>query len=889
MLSDLRYRLRALYSRRAVDAEMDDELQFHLERQAEKYLQRGLPPEEAARRARLDLGGRQQVREECREARGLGWLEGLAQDLRYAARTLWQSPVFAAVAVLSLALGIGANTAIFSVLDALLLKPLPVRDPARLIALGQAEGDYNCTYALWEQIRSHQDVFSETFAYSSIEFDLASGGERQPAHGLYVSGNYFTALGIRARLGRTFIPADDRRGGPPVAVLSYDFWQSRYGGASNVVGRAIRLDDRPFQIVGVAARGFFGMDVGDRFDVAIPVTAEALLSPDRIWMDEQFNWWLTVVGRLKPEVDFARAAARLNVLAPALYRTAVPDDTHDPRRPYFVLHPAATGVSELRARYRQATLLLMGMAGLVLLIACANLANLLLSRAGARSREVAVRLALGAGRPRLVRQFLTESLLLSLAGAALGAGFAQLASRLLVAWISSSRNARFLDLSPDLRMLAFTGGLAVVTGLLFGLAPALRSTHLAPQAALKEGARGLTESRHRLGLGRSLMTVQVALSLILLIGAGVFVRSLQLLLAQDTGFRRDHVLLVAPDLRASGYSRQRQSAAAADLLDRLGLLPGVQAASLSVVTPISGHAWQWHAVADTPGESPRDIDSFFNLVSPGFFRTMATPLLAGRDFTSRDTAASPPVAIVNEAAAGMLYRGANPLGRLFRHHPFIPTDIAVQVVGVVKDAKYRLLRDQPPPTIYLPVTQNPTPLPAKAIFELRFLGPLADLTARVAEAVRATDPRIGLDFQLLSTQIDDSLLQDRLVARLASFFGILALALASIGLYGVVAYAAARRRSEIGIRMALGATRGAVIWLVLRENAGLLAAGIPLGLAATLAAARLVRTMLFGLTPTDPMTIGAAVGILLAVAALAGYLPARRAAGADPLTALREE
>ena len=889
MISDLRYRLRALFFRRAADAEMDEELRFHLERQAAKYRERGLSPEAAARRARLDFGGAEQVREECRDARGLGWLESLGQDLRYAVRTLRQSPVFAAVAVLSLALGIGANTAIFSVLDALLLKPLPVRDAERLVALGQDDSDYTSTYALWQQIRLHQDVFSETFAYATTEFDLAPGGERQDVHGLYVSGNYFSALGIAARVGRTFVPADDRRGGPPVAVLSYDFWQRRYSGDPAAVGRLLRVEGRPFQIIGVAARGFFGMEVGERFDVAIPVTAEFPMHPGRAWQEEQDNWWLTVAGRLKPGVDVARATARLNRLAPALYRVAVPDDRHDAGRPYFVLHPAGKGISELRGRYGQSLVLLMGMVGMVLLIACANLANLLLARAGARSREVAVRLALGAGRGRLVRQFLTESLLLSLAGAALGVLLAQFASRLLVAWISSSRETRFLDLSPDGRLLAFTGALAIGTGLVFGLAPALRATRLAPQMALKEGARGLTESRRRLGLGRALVTVQVALSLVLLIGAGLFVRSLRLLLAQDLGFRRDHILLVTPDLRGPADAPERQTAVLAELLGRLRQLPGVRAAARSEVTPIGGGTWQWDVQVDTAGQGPRGVHCYFNLVSPGFFRTMGTRLVAGRDFDSGDSGSGPLVALVNETAARRLYPGANPVGETYGDKAFSHAEVRVQVVGVVEDAKYRTLRDQPPPTIYLPMTQNPAPFAGNGTYELRFGGPLADLVARVKEAVRAADPRIALDFRLLSTQIDDSLLQERLVARLASFFGVLALVLASIGLYGVVAYGATRRRTEIGIRMALGATRGGVVWLVLRETAALLLVGILLGLGGALAGAGLVRRMLFGLTPGDPATVAGAIGLLLVVAAAAGYFPARQAAHADPLAALREE
>jgi predicted permease len=888
MLSDLRYRLRALFSHRAIETEMGDELRFHIERQAEKYIARGMTPEEAARRARLEFGGEQQIREECRDARGTRWIDDLFRDVRYALRGFRQSPVFAAVAVLSLALGIGANTAIFSVLDALLLKPLPVREPASLVALGQMAGDYTSSYALWRQIRQHQDVCSETFAYSTDEFDLAAGGEKQPVRGLYVSGDYFSALGVPARLGRVLEADDDRRGGPPVAVLNYDFWRNRYGADPDIAGRVIRLDNRPFLIVGVAARGFFGMDVGDRFDVAIPVSAEPLMHPQRVWMDEPDVWWLTVVGRLKPGADLARAAARLNVLGPGMYKIAVPDNQHDPGHPYFVLYPAATGLSDLREEGRDASVLLMAMVGLVLLIACANIANLLLARAGARSREVAVRLALGASRGRLIRQFLTESVLLSLTGAALGVLFARFAAGALVAWISASHNARFLDLSPDLRIIGFIAALAVLTGLLFGLAPALRATRVVAQPALKEGGRGLAGSRRNLGLGRALVVSQVALSLVLLVGAGLFVRSLGKLLGQDAGFRRENILLVEPDLRAARYSRARESTVYADLLDRLRHLPGVISAARSVVTPISGRTWQWQVGVSAPG-GERRIHSFFNLVSPGFLRTMGTPLLAGRDFTDADRAGAPFVALVNETAASRLFPGVDPIGQVYSDLSPDRERIAVQVVGLVKDAKYRSLREEPRPTIYIPIAQPNVDFQVNGFYEVRFAGPLSDVTQRVRAAFHDADPRIGLQLQLLTTQIDDSLLKERLVARLSSFFGVLALLLVSIGLYGVVAYSVMRRRNEIGVRMALGATRGGVVRLVLRETVVLLAIGIPLGLAAAFACGRLVRSMLFALTPGDPPTLAGACVLLVFVGLAGALIPARRAALLDPLVTLREE
>jgi predicted permease len=489
MFSDLLYRIRALVWRRDVEAEMDDEIRFHMEKAVEKYRRSGLTATEAERRARLDLGGMEPVREACRDARGTRWLEDTAQDLRYALRILRKVPLFAAVAVGSLALGIGANTAIFTMIDALLLKPLPVRDPQSLVSLGQGADDDSATYALWREIRQRQDIFSEMFASGGAgDFDLSAGGEKQPAGGLYVSGSYFATLGVRARLGRGINEADDQRGAAPVAVLSYDFWQRHYAGDRNIVGRTIRLDNHVFEIIGVIERGFFGTYVGEMFEVAVPIACEPLFHPDGPYMDGQHYWWLTIFGRLKPGVDLRRASARLDVWMPPIFHGLFPDDPRKP--PYMVLKPAGRGMSYLRGEYGASLILLMAMVGLVLLMACSNLANLLLARAGARGREVAVRLALGASRGRLVRLLITESLILSLSGAALGVVMARWASGVMVAWISPSWQRGFMNLSPDWRVLAFTAGLAVLTGVLCGLAPALRATRPAARSALKEGTRG---------------------------------------------------------------------------------------------------------------------------------------------------------------------------------------------------------------------------------------------------------------------------------------------------------------------------------------------------------------------------------------------------------------
>jgi predicted permease len=538
-------------------------------------------------------------------------------------------------------------------------------------------------------------------------------------------------------------------------------------------------------------------------------------------------------------------------------------------------------------------MLLMGMVGVVLLIACANVANLLLARASARQREIAVRMAIGAGRGRLVRQFLTESLVISILGSAAGIPFAFWSSRLFVGLISTQREPRFLDLTPDMRVVAFTIAVAALTGILFGLAPAFRATHLSFSNALKKGAS--THSGRRIGqwgLGRILVAVQVALSLVLLVDAGLFVGTLRKLLTEDMGFRREGVLLVDPDLQAGQFSPGRQTIMASELLERLRSIPTVKSAARSVVTPISGSSWQWNVRVDSSGTSPRSVHCFFNLVSPSYFQTLGTPILAGRDFTSHDTKTSPLVAIVNEAAARKLFAGTNAIGGVY--HDEAPgahgtKHVLVEIVGLAKDAKYRRLRDEIPPTIYLPISQNPAPFAVVGTYELKFSGPSSDLITEVKKVLGAIDPRLSIDFHLLSAQVADSLLQEKLLATLAGFFGLLALSLASVGLYGVVAYSVTRRRNEIGIRMALGAARKSVLWMILHELTLVLLVGLMLGLSASVACSRFVRAMLYGLTPSDPSTLAGACLVLVAVATIAGYLPARSAARLDPLAALRDE
>jgi predicted permease len=893
MFTDLIFRLRSLFRRRAAEAELDEELAFHLEHETEKLIRTGVPREEARRRARLAIGGPAQIKEDVRDEWIWRWCRELAQDIRYSIRVLRQSPTFTAVAVLSLALGIGANTAIFSILNAVIMKPLPVRDPGQLAHLFHP-GDDSYTNAIWEQLRDHQDMFSSALAYSPTDFDLADGGERRPAKGVYASGDYFRTLGVSALVGRVFTVNDDRRGGAPVAVLSYGFWQRSYGGDPHIAGRTIRLNGHPFEIVGVTPRAFFGLDIGNAFDAIVPLASEALIDAERPMLDGRSNWWLTIIGRLKPGVSFPQAAARLAALSPAIYRAGAdtdmpPEDLEGFVKQKIELNPAA-GISYLRDQFGGPLLVLMGITALVLLIACVNIANLLLARAGARQREIAIRLAVGAGRGRLIRQLLTESVVLSLGGAACGVLLAQWAGPAIVRMISWQGQTPILDVSPDMRVLAFTAGAAMLTAILFGLAPAMKATRLATSESLKQTARSLSERRGRWSLGRVLVVAQIALSLLLVVAAGLFAGTLRNLSHQDLGFHSEGILLVEPDLRPAHYSPERTVLASDELLARVREIPGVATASRAAVTPMTG-SWQWDINVDAASGSKKNVHAYFNPISPGYFETVRTPLVRGRDFGPADTKTSPRVAILNQTAAREMFPGVDPVGKSYRDATFerIRKEFTVEIVGVAGDAKYNSMRAAPPATIYLPIPQNPQPMPLVGTYELRFAGSPSAVISGVKDAAHVVDPRISLEFHFLSAQIAAALMQERLVATLATFFGLLALVLASAGLYGVVGYAASRRRSEMAIRLALGSTRAGVLQLMLRELAVLVLIGLPIGLGASLACARLVRSMLYGLTPGDPLTLAGASGLLLAVAFIAGYLPARRAARLDPVVALREE
>jgi predicted permease len=909
MWTDLVCRLRALFARTRIERELDEELRFHFDRQVEVYRHAGVDELEARRRARLDVGGLDQVKEEYRDSLGVRLIDDLRRDVSLAVRALRATPLVSAVAILSLGLVIGANTAIFSILNGLLLRTLPVRSPDRLVhvtdSVPRETGETRVrawSYPAWDQIRQRPYLFEAATAWSFTRFNLASGGETQFVEGIWADGNFFEMLGVPALLGRTFSAVDDRPGGGPdgpVTVVSYRYWQRRLG-TTDVIGRSVRLNGVPFTIVGVTPPEFFGVEVGRSFDFIVPLQTEALIRGRDSALDSASTNFLSILARLKPGQSLDAAAAELRRVQPEIRSATLEPGSGDVADRYltspFTVVPAATGYSNLRSNYQRPLLILIAIVGLVLLSGCVNIANLSLARATSRRRELSMRLALGASRARLTRQMLGESLTLAAAGAGLGLVIAAYGGAFLVTQLSTPTNPVVLDVSIDGRVLGFAVAITVLTALMFGTAPAFRAARVEPMDALKSEGRASEEGRS--GLMAWLVVAQVTFSVVLVVAAGLFIRSFASLANRDLGLNADPVLVIAvdsqgttvdPSNRVSLYERTRAAVLA---------LPNVAEAAISLQTPASSGGFTpavelVDAAVANPSRRlvPANADVFGNLVSGGWFRTFGTPITDGRDFTDEDRRGASRVAVVNETFARRFFGNRSPLGHTIVVYPNTPRAMPAQVVGVAADAIYGSPREVVPPTWYMPVAQFDRSGMAFASARLSVrahTGPPELLTKSVAAAVAEVDPQLALTFRPLATQIHAALTRERLMAQLAGALGALALILAGLGLYGVTAYAISRQRTEIAVRIAMGALPGRVITLVLARAWLLVGLGIAAGTAISLWASRFVGGLIHGLSPHDPETLVGAAVLLCAMGTAAAWLPARRAARMDPVAVLRE-
>jgi len=849
-------------------------------------------------------------------------MQTLIQDLRFGVRMLIKSPGFTAVAVLTLALGIGANTAIFSLVNEVLLRSLPVKNPGELVLFRNIQGqggrmsragenngsidpatgrEASTSFSLlaFERFRTHHPVLSDVFAYAPFnQINLLIDGQPETnVLGQLVSGTYYAGLGVPAILGRTLMPEDDQQSAEPVAVISHRYWQNRFGSDPAVIGKTIQVNKVATTIIGVTPPGFAGaMQIGESADISVPLALHARFQPDRGASRAQpWYWWIRVMGRLAPQTTAIQASASLEPVFQESAREGwLAGQSLDttprnmPQASTLVADPGGQGENDRRRQYSQSLRILMGLVSLLLLAACANVANLLLARGAARRREIALRLALGASRARIVRQLLVESLLLAFLGAALGALFAQWSRGLLVGLRQFGGSPAVLDLPLDGRVLGFTIAVTAATAVLFGLAPALRATRVNLTAEFQGGVRQLGAGA-RSRLSQILMIVQIALSLVLLVGTGLFIRTLRNLQNVDPGFNSHQLALFRLDATSAGYNREQFAALQARLQTRLESIPGVRAVTFSRVPLLSGT--RSNRRISVPGYTPSsDASMGFNIngLAPNFLAAMEIPLLIGRDFTDHDAATGPKVAIVNQAFAQRIFGDENPIGRrfLFGNTP-TASAAEIEIVGVARDAKYTGLREATPPTIYVPAPQMPEGV---ANYAVRAAGSPAELFPAIRAAIRELDPTLPvINLRTQEEQIERISSEERLFAKLSGFFGFVALALACIGLYGLMSFLVLHRTGEIGLRMALGALPGQVLWMVMRESLLLTGLGVAVGLLAAYGSSRFIQAMLFGLSPTDPLTYGIVALLLIVVAMLASLIPAHRAAGVEPMIALRNE
>jgi len=907
MLSDLYIRLRSLFSRSKVDKELDEELRFHQEQQADKYMRTGMSREEAMRQVRLDFGGLQQVKEDCREARGVSFVDSLTQDLRYGLRMLVKSPVFTAVIILTLALGIGANTAIFTLVNAVMLRSIPVRGPQQLVVaqwsarkgprrVGMStfgdcahnrEDTLGCTlsYPLFKQIQNQRNVLADAMAFvGPYPMDLSGNGAAAIAQGQLVSGSYFQTLGVLPTLGRTLLPDDEKAGAPSVAVLDYGYWQRAFGGSPAVIGRTIHLNNASFTIVGITEPGFIRLTPGKSVDLWVSLNQASVLGLKHLHASDPTDWWLVVISRLQPGVSRAQAQAVLD----SIYRNEMlhggNQEWGTADNPHLSLLPAQEALTGIRSMYGEPLLLLMAAVGLTLLIACANVAGLMLARAASREREIAVRLAMGAARRRVIRQLLTESLLVSFIGTGLGALLAPLGVSGLASFFSKNSYAPLqLDLHIDARILIFTVGAGLLTGIGFGLAPAFRSARTGVTVQLKGNTTTAAASHGRgrlLSFGSSLVILQVSFSMIVLTGAVLLLRSLDKLRSIDPGFDTRNLILFSINPELAGYKDEQIANLYKNLQTKITALPGVTNVSYSSEALLDGGSSS-RTMHIEGSVDKNEVQVKTLSVGPEYFQTMKIPLLQGRLLNQTD-ADDTRRALVNRMFVQKYVAGRNPLGLHFSGGE--PKDPQWEIVGVVGDTKYDTLRKEDAPTAYMPLASDG----ATFVVRTRFVP--SSLMPAVRNVVNTVD--VNLPVIRMRTQadsIDRLLFNERLVARLLGLFAMVGLVLACIGLYGLLSYEVERRTREIGIRTALGAQRSTIWSLVVRHGILLVTTGALVGGGAALGATRLLTSLLYDVRPTDPLTFALTAFLLLVVGILACSLPARRATRVDPMTALRCE
>ena len=874
----------------AVQADVDEELRVHLDMRVEELVGKGMSIDAARREAVRQFGDLEYTRRYCRtqderKEAGMRWtlvIEELAQDLRHGLRQITRNPGFAVIAVLTLALGIGANTALFSIFNGLILRPLPVRDPGSLALL--LNGSWS--YPIWNEIKAREtELFDGALAWSGGSFDLSSGGESDLVEGGFVSDRFFDVLGVTAIRGRMLTPADDGGGAPdgPVAVISHRLWRQRFAGANDVVGRQINVQRIPFTIVGVMPAGFFGPDVGRMVDVMLPFASEPLIRRQESRLSSKGSWWIQIMVRLKPGQSLEQANAALRVIQAQITEGATR------RLEPLTLAPAATGNSSLRSRFEAPLFAMVVAVGLVLLVACANIASLMLARTLARRRELSVRLALGSSRWRIARLLFIESLMVAGAGAAIGLAFAWWSSALLVRQLGTWQNTVSLDLALDWRVLAFTAVLTGLSAMVASLAPMLGLRRLAPGEVLKDAGRGIAGDG-RFSVRGALVVAQIAVSFALVVGAGLFLRTFASLNTLPLGFVPEPLLVAELNLQVSGGPPETRLARVERLRDVTAAVPGVRFTAVASTRLLTGGGWATGdvGIGDGPMNPTGRPFLWLNATTPGWFETMGIPLQSGRDFEAGDRSGTRLVAIVNEAFVRRWLPDKQPIGQIVR--PFGPGDARYEIVGVVGDTVYTTPREGMLATMYVAMAQQaPSQIPPTVLLTINTTqSARARVERDVTEALKQTDPTIAFTFGTFDQLVQATVTQERLVAMLSAFFGGLALLLAAVGLYGLVAHAVRARRTEIGLRMALGATPAGIVRLAFQRVGVLIVVGLALGAAGSFWAARFVEALLFQMEPRDPVTFAGAAAVLVAVGVLAAWIPAHRAARLDPATVLRE-